>query len=157
MYILLDQLAFKVIIRSESLVISDRTGVHLCRFELSPRYELHISEAAMNKATTLTSRSLACSAWPLAFATEGVRTQDSIATVRPQLPHYFRHYRSELVSRAWGSIPCRDASLVTSRFCSFFLIEQPWSNGARICDLGARTRVPTARWTQLGYRRARGG
>ena len=67
--ILLDQLAFKVIIRSESLVISDRTGVHLCRFELSPRYELHISEAAMNKATTLTSRSLACSAWPLAFAT----------------------------------------------------------------------------------------
>ena len=69
MYILLDQLAFKVIIRSESLVISDRTGVHLCRFELSPRYELHISEAAMNKATTLTSRFLACFAWPLAFAT----------------------------------------------------------------------------------------
>ena len=27
---------------------------------LSPRYELHISEAAMNKITTLTSRSLAC-------------------------------------------------------------------------------------------------
>ena len=68
MYILLDQLAFKVI-RSESLVISDRTGVHLCRFELSPRYEMHTSEAAMNKVTTLTSRSLACPAWPVAFAT----------------------------------------------------------------------------------------
>ena len=54
MYIELDQLAFRVIIKNQSLFILDWTGVHLCRFGVTLIYERHISDAKMSKVTTLT-------------------------------------------------------------------------------------------------------